>query len=235
VALLQLTVVAAAVASLVVWRYDDAAAFALVQVPPAAMAIVFVAVMIGDAVARTFLVSEQHDQDRRRDRAHAADRKAEASAAEAVTRATERWVMSWTALRTRIDVVLDEMRRVVGTGELIMLAERARRGAPAQAPVTVLPHGDRYLVPPTLDLPGGAVELRVVTDAARTLKDTAPTGLDADTQLTRLRELLALLLVDEEQAVLVTVPARRNGGFNPLTDERVALSKNGSGGNAMTE
>ncbi|WP_214406325.1 hypothetical protein [Pseudonocardia lacus] len=206
-----LVVVAFAVAALVIWRYGDAAVLDLLPVPGEWMAAVFVAIMIGDAVARAFLSSEQNVQDTARDRAYVADRKTEMAAAAAKTRTENAVRKAENALVMVVDVTMDRVEQVLGTGALIVLRERALAGVPL-TPAGAAP-AEPTTLPPMLDIVAEQVRLRALSTAVARLGKPA-----AGDRAVRIDQLLAVLhgLVRPEP------PAAPDADVVPLDEARVS-------------
>jgi hypothetical protein len=98
---------------------------ALVFQPPAlAMTLVFIVVLVGDMIARIFLVSEIRAQTEKWHRQ--VDRLAKRA-----TRANRKHVKAWLELRNAVQRYLDTCERVVSAGARIISDERSRAGTAA--------------------------------------------------------------------------------------------------------
>lgn len=100
-------------------RFDAAhKAIGTTQLPAAAMALVFVVVLVGDMMARVFLLSEIRKQTvgwtRRLDQL-----------ADKATEANEEHARAWVRLRSETSAQLDRCERIVGTGARIITDSRA--------------------------------------------------------------------------------------------------------------
>jgi len=96
-------------------------------VPALAMTLIFVVVLVGDMVARIFLVSEIRAQTDKRLRDF---RKLRTR----VIRANRRHVKAWLRLRTAVQVQLDHCERIVAAGGRIITDQRSFAGAPVPPP-----------------------------------------------------------------------------------------------------
>ncbi len=127
------TVVAAlavlAIFSLVHARFDGSSQLGATQLPALAMTLIFVVVLLGDMVARVFLVSEIRAQT---DRWLRYLDKLKIAA----TRANRRHCDAWLDLRNAVQMQLDQCERIVAAGARLISDHRSRRASPApQLPV----------------------------------------------------------------------------------------------------
>jgi hypothetical protein len=113
-----------AIFSLVSARFDSATQLTATQLPTLAMTLVFVVVLLGDMVARIFLVSEIRSQT---NAWHRRLRKLRAVA----MRASQRHCAAWLDLRSAAQMELDSCERIVSAGARIISDQRSRRGAVA--------------------------------------------------------------------------------------------------------
>lgn len=188
------TAVATVVAVLAVWaifalvhaRFDGSSQLGATQLPALAMTLIFVVVLLGDMVARIFLVSEIRTQTekwlRHLDRLKTA-----------ATRANRRHCEAWLDLRNAVQMQLDQCERIVAAGARLISDHRARRATPApQLPAAsgtlrsahdqaadLAAYGGPMAVPSVaaLELYGASLVLgpvRVAADAIDTLRRWAP-------------------------------------------------------------
>ena len=179
--------------------------------PAVAMTLVFVVVLLGDMLARTFLLSEIRAQTRAW-HSHLDRLLARAAAA------NDTHAQAWTRLRTRVQVRLDRCERVVAAGARIIGDQRATAGGwPPELPNLIWVHrpahepaGDAPADPPAvpcadqLQLYGAPLvlgPLRSVADAIDTLRHWPPydqrsLGGYLDGMATRLYRLSAVPAAD---------------------------------------
>ncbi|MGW0501235.1 hypothetical protein ACWD0Z_39215 [Streptomyces sp. NPDC003007] len=210
-----------AIYALVRWRFDASPAnLGAVAIPGAWMALIFAGIIIADAIARTFLVSEQADQDRRHETAWKKDQRQTLKAAARRTAAEERWNAAWLALRSQTHRTLDQVQEALYTGSWLITRHRAldehgpdtRPAPPSPASQPARPGG--LLLPrpepvPVLDLPDVNKALRAVEAAVDTLRAYEPPSLRPEHQLDSITTLLATLQNAQQPA-----PA---GGTPPQT------------------
>jgi len=189
-ALAFLTLSAVVICWLVVWRFQNPAAVvtSLTQKFPAApLAGVFVAILLGDALARTFLISEVHAQkDALRRSLHASQRR-HRRVMRAVLRADHRHRAAWHDLQHRTSLVIGRAARINEVGSVLVLDHRDPADA-APAQVTPWRSGKSpdgraihpYVTLRALDDTGCAdaddPTLRRVADALATLAAHPPLG-----------------------------------------------------------
>ncbi|MGW7370212.1 hypothetical protein ACWGI8_44060 [Streptomyces sp. NPDC054841] len=208
-----LMVVTAAIFSLVRWRFGpQGVGLGGLAIPATWMALAFGAIIVADAIARAFLVSEQAEQDRQRDAAWIADRCQAREAAARRTDADAQWAAAWLALRRRVNTVLNRIQQAVDTGEWIVVAHRAtdEHGpdtlvAPALVAQPSGPGQAGLLLPePTpsavLDLPEVPMVLRGLRSAVDTLAHYQPPSLRPEDQVEHLTGLLFAALATERPA-----------------------------------
>jgi hypothetical protein len=120
-----------AIGWLVLWRFDVPVGGSLsitTPMPSKPLAMVFVAVVVGDALARIFLASEIHSQtDALRRRLAQAERR-HRRAADAVLRADRRHRAAWLRLSHHASVVVDQATRLNEAGSVLILDHRKGPG-----------------------------------------------------------------------------------------------------------
>lgn len=203
-----------AIAWLVYVRFSpDAQVFASTSVPAEPMAVVFVLVLLIDAIARTFLTSEIRVQTN--ERARHLDR-----LTRALIDANTAHEHAWLDLRSAVQMALDRCERIGGVSGLLILDERAV-GARGGYPLTA--HTDRTAHKPPAEpglavpdpaqqrlfgVPVALVPLRTISDAINSLDTWRPmTAVAVDEAITKLRMELHGLVA----AAAVTAAANGNG------------------------
>lgn len=197
-----LAAITMAIYVLVRWRFDASPAnLGAVAIPGAWMALIFAGIIIADAIARTFLVSEQADQDRRRETAWKKDQRQTLKSAARQTAAEERWNAAWLALRSQTHRTLDEVQQALYTGSWLITRHRAldEHGPDtlsAPTPHAAQPDGLQLPTPdlaPVLDLPDVYQALRAIEATVDTLRAYEPPSLRPEHQLDYIATLLATL------------------------------------------
>jgi hypothetical protein len=113
-----------AIFSLVSARFDAATQLTATRLPTLAMTLVFVVVLLGDMLARIFLVSEIRSQT-------SAWLRRLRKLRTAAIRANEQHCAAWIDLRNAAQMELDNVERVVASGARIISDQRSRRNAVA--------------------------------------------------------------------------------------------------------
>ncbi len=148
VSTLVLTSTGVMTGGLVHWRYSSSnTSNTFASLPPAAwMTGVFVLVVVLDALLRAFSDSEQYRVNEHRDTAVAADQREEKHVSDAVVQNKLAWADKYDVLQHLVNEGLDEIERIVLTGEQILLINRGRR---ADASATTVPSAGALAVSAT--------------------------------------------------------------------------------------
>ena len=128
-----------AIGWLVLWRFNSPTDTALSidhPMPAKPLAAIFIALIVGDALARTFLASEVHSQkDSLRRTVTNAERR-HRRAARRVQRADDRHQAAWLRLQHRTSIVIDHAARLHEVGSVLVLDHRtgATQGSASPTP-----------------------------------------------------------------------------------------------------